>query len=175
MRHSKYNEERHRIIVSAVERGNYRSTAARMAGIDPSTLSNWLHEGLLDSENEVPYEESQYRRLFEEVDRKEAEYEARMLERVTTAADSGEPHTWQAAMTILERKHPDRFGRRQITTIEGGDKPIPIATAAILFDSNNRELANELLRTLSGRNAGRLGDAGSIEPSGPGLLQQPED
>jgi transposase-like protein len=129
----KYNEQRHAIIVEAVKNGNYRATAARLAGVTPQILYKWLELGEIASEDDLPYddlEHARYRKLFEDVAEAEAQFESSMVGRVRTAAD--EPKNWAAAMTLLERTRPERFGRRETTVIEGGETPIKSATIHIL-------------------------------------------
>jgi len=145
----KYNEVRHEIIVDAVEKGNYRATAARLAGIHPSQLYKWLEEGANASDAEIPYDEpaGRYRKLFEDVEEAEARFESKMVGKVTEAAD--DPKNWTAAMTILERTRPEKFGKRETTVIEGGDKPITHATIHILANPEAMEAANDLLKQLT--------------------------
>jgi transposase-like protein len=106
----KYNAVRHEIIVNAVEAGNYRATAARLADVHPSQLYKWLEEGAQASDAELPYDspEGRYRKLFEDVEGAEARFESKMVGKVTEAAD--DPKNWTAAMTILERTRPEKFG-----------------------------------------------------------------
>jgi transposase-like protein len=144
----KYNATRHKIIVAAVEKGNYRAVAARLAGVHPSNLYKWLEEGANDSDAEIPYKDSRYRKLYEDVEEAEARFESKMVEVVVDAAEDG-PKNWTAAMTMLERTRPERFGKRDTTVIEGGDRPITSATIHILASPEAQAQANELLKTLA--------------------------
>jgi hypothetical protein len=135
----KYNKKRHEVIVKALRAGNYRGVAAKLAGLAPSTLHGWLSDA-----NENP--DSLYWDLRCDVEQAEAEFEADMVEIVKDAALSGKPNTWQAAMTILERKDPSRWGRSDTLRVEGGDTPITVATLHLL---QNPEQMAALLGNLS--------------------------
>jgi hypothetical protein len=146
---SRYNKARHKIIVEAIKKGNYRNTAARLAGISTTALSNWLSWGETASENAVPYDDTQgrYRKLYEDVEEAEAIFEAKMVGRVVDAAD--DPKNWTAAMTILERTRPHKFGKRDTHVVEGGDKPIQTATLHIISTPEALEAANDMLKALT--------------------------
>jgi transposase len=149
---SALNEGRHEAIVKAVREGSYRAEAARLSGIAPNTLYKWLREGEEAEAAEVPYGDLRrgwYRALYEDVMTAEAEYEMEMRRKINAAAESEKPNTWQAAAWSLERKYPERYGRRDTTVIEGGDKPIKHATIHILANPEAQAAANELLKSLA--------------------------
>jgi hypothetical protein len=62
----------------------------------------------------------------QELDHAEAEFEAEMVADVVNEARTGRPGAWQAAMTILERQHPEEYGQRTNVVISG-DRPILFA------------------------------------------------
>ena len=88
-------------IVAAVRAGNYARVAAQCAGIGESTFYRWLEQG--EAEEEGPFRE-----FWEAIKAAEAEAEARAVEMVRKHMKD----SWQAAMTFLERRHPDRWKRR---------------------------------------------------------------
>lgn len=92
-RPSKLTDERVERILEAIRAGNYIETAARIAGIAPSTLHQWRHD---------------FPDFAEAVEKARAEAEGRNVAIVQRAAMS----TWQAAAWWLERSFPARFGRR---------------------------------------------------------------
>lgn len=123
--------EVHAIIVETVAKGNYKSTAAACAGIHGSTLHRWLELGQKDLEEEI---DSPYSRLCHGVYMASGKAEAEALGQIRQAAEGYEEERhessftdesgaaqksvttlkkeWQAAAWFLERKHPDRFGRK---------------------------------------------------------------
>lgn len=96
------NENVQKIIVNAIAGGNYNDTACKLAGIHPTTFYGWMRKA---DEGISPYAE-----LQEAVEKAEAYAEAERIKRIKVAADEG---NWQAAAWYLERKHNDRWGRRE--------------------------------------------------------------
>lgn len=86
----------------------------RLTGIERATLW-WEQKGRAG--------EPEYAEFVEELDRAEAEFEAEMVAVVVNEARAGRPGAWQAAMTILERQHPEEYGRRTNVVISG-ERPI---------------------------------------------------
>jgi transposase len=99
-------------IVRLIEAGSYAEPAARAAGISASTFYSWMERGELE-------DDGIFREFREAIKRAEAEAEVRAVNVVTGAM----PRSWQAAMTFLERKHPDRWGRR--SRAEPSERPAP--------------------------------------------------
>lgn len=124
-RRQTYNAKRHKLIVELVRKGSYRATAAKQVGMHPSTLSRWLIEGQDDPE-------SQYRALYEDIEQAEAEWENERLGQISDVASSGRPNSWQANAWLLERRMPDKYGRNDRVTVEGGERPIEVATHHLL-------------------------------------------
>jgi hypothetical protein len=114
-------------IVDAVLEGNYLETAAQVAGVGKSTLHRWLRRAdeaearALEHVTDEDLEEHGQAALYDVVDpadwpyldfrhalkSAEAYAESELLRRTARAARG-----WQASMTILERRHPSRWGRR---------------------------------------------------------------
>jgi len=102
----KLHEETHNAIVQAVRAGNYLETAASYAGISKDTLYTWLKKGRAATKGP-------YREFVEAVDQAIASSEVRDLTLIGKAAEE----QWQAAAWRLERRYPDRYGRR--TRVDG--------------------------------------------------------
>ena len=163
---SKYNEDRHQVIVQAVRNGNYRKTAAALAGIGYDTLKDWLNFA-----RNQPEQYPHYVKLLEDIELAEAEVESELVSVVRHHALSDHMGSWTAAMTFLERRHPDRFGKRDTTVLEGGKEPIKSLGATILVDESARGNARALLRAVAGAGAALpertgLGDEPAALPAG---------
>lgn len=141
------DEEMHQKMVDLARAGNYKATIARACGIHPDTLHGWLRQG-----REQPEEYPHYAALHEEIEEAEAEWEAQTVAQINTTAQSGAPNTWQAGMTMLERKFPDRWGRRDSHKIEA-DKPLVQIGAVVLVDADARRDTRSLLRRVTGSGA----------------------
>jgi transposase len=109
-RPTKLTPQVHERIVGLIEAGSYAEPAARAAGISASTFYSWMERGELE-------EDGIFREFREAIKRAEAVAEVSAVKVVTSAM----PRSWQAAMTFLERKHPDRWGRR--TRAEPSEQP----------------------------------------------------
>jgi len=97
-------------ISHAIAKGNYAQTACYLTGITPQTFINWSHQAQKDEQNGLTSEDSIYLRLFESVKKAEAIAEAKLVEVVRESAEV--KREWLPAMTFLERRHPDRWGRK---------------------------------------------------------------
>jgi hypothetical protein len=96
-------------LLEAVEAGNYIETAAELAGLSKVTVYSWLKRG---EAGETPYD-----LLANALKRASARAEAAEVTKVRTAGN--DPRFWAASMTYLERRHPERWARRQ----DGNDGP----------------------------------------------------
>jgi transposase-like protein len=135
-------------IVRAIRAGNYGEVAARAAGISRSTYYRWMERG---REGEAIYCD-----FADAVSGAEADAEVEAVARIRQAM----PDDWRACAHYLERRHPDRWRRRETRehTGEGGG-PIRI-TDLIMSDPERRKEFREILR--------RTNDLGADEPGGPG-------
>jgi len=135
-------------IVRLIAEGNYISTACQANGISSNTYDNWLNWG---EEGREPY-----LAFFIAIKRAEAEAEARRVARVEAAGIGGnlvrkktittkdgsviedeqfaQPQ-WLADMTHLERRHPDRWGRKDRTRVDINErKSITITHVEIVLN-----------------------------------------
>lgn len=112
-RPSKLTDEAQAAIVSAIERGHYHATAIGFAGIGQSTFTRWMDKG----QREEP-EFERYRAFRAAVLLADATAEDVHLTRINQASRAG---AWQASAWFLERKYPDRWGRKDKVQHEGAD------------------------------------------------------
>lgn len=90
-------------IVEGVLKGNYVATVCQSVGINRSTYYTWKKKGEQGLE---PYKE-----FYERVTEAEAQAEMDILNVIyTNAIDQG---NWVSSAWILERKYPNRFGKRE--------------------------------------------------------------
>ncbi len=105
-------------ILSALTAGNYAKIAAGYAGVGESTYYEWKERGEQDKAagRRTPFAE-----FAESVKKAENDAEVRAVSLIHQAM----PGDWQAAMTYLERKFPERWGRRARVEVTGaGGGPI---------------------------------------------------
>lgn len=91
-------------FIAAIADGNYRETACKIAGIAKQTFYNTLKRAEAGDEAAIAFVDA--------LEKAEARAEHEMVDCVRKAAKAG-PQFWAAGMTYLERKAPDRWGRRQ--------------------------------------------------------------
>lgn len=102
-RPTKLTPELQKEICATLLQGAYVETAAALHGVTKQTLYEWFKRG---NQGEAPYDA-----FIDAVKRVEAQSETIALNRINTAAE--DPKNWTAAAWRLERKHPDRWGRRE--------------------------------------------------------------
>jgi transposase len=110
----KFTSRRKSAILRKMREGHYAKTAAETSGITEQTLYNWLKRG----EDSERYPEHA---TFLEAYRKA---EATAEERAIKAIQDAFPTDWRAAMTYLERRHPDRWAKRQNVDVTSSGEPI---------------------------------------------------
>lgn len=126
-------------IVTAIQAGNYQDAAARHAGIHPATFYDWMARGEAG--------EAQYAEFHDAVKKAAADAEVHAVAVVRQAMND----SWQA-MTFLERRHPERWGRRQVLEHSGRGGG-PIEHTVDPGDPEVRELGHALLAKLAAAEA----------------------
>ncbi len=109
MAKTKLNPQTQDRIVQAIRSGNYANVAARYAGIDEKTYYNWLQRGEREGSGI-------YFQFLQSVKKAESDAEVQAVAEIRLAAREN----WQAGMTWLERRFPDRWGRRERVEHSGG-------------------------------------------------------
>jgi len=145
-RPSRLTPKLHRTIVGLIRNGNYEIAACRAVGVAGSTYGLWKKRGREDREKaqakgidvlEISDEEkSTYWNFLDDIQRALGEAEVKFQHIISEAALK----SWQAAAWMLERKYPDRWGRRDRMEHTGRDGgPIEVARAAVV-DMSDEEL-----------------------------------
>ena len=153
-RPSKLTSEVTKRLTEAIRAGNYYEAACGYAGIHYSTFRKWMQKG-------ETAKKGKYREFFEAITRAEYEAEVRMV----AQWQKHMPENWQAIATFLERRYPDRWGRRmdvrqdikqevqgQVTQRYEYD-----ITQRIVSDPEAVQLAEQLLRRAAHSDAGASG------------------
>lgn len=162
-RPTKINDETIEKITRAIKAGNYIETAAAYAGIVKSTLYDWLKRGEREQQRvaqtpraTVRKSEEAFVKFSNAVKEALAESEMRDVLVISKAAEEGQ---WQAAAWRLERKFPDRWGRRKLDIEHSGGLELKHDGVAqiehqLASDPESRELLKELFRR--GEGAGEI-------------------
>ena len=101
---TKFNPSVCQKIIEALEHGNYRKTAAALAGVPERTFYNWIEKGKKSKSQGV------YWQFWQSVKKAEEKATAWHLQQILQASRDG---TWQASAWYLERKKPAEWGRRE--------------------------------------------------------------
>jgi hypothetical protein len=144
-------------IIKLVEAGNYVEVAAAACGIGRRTYYDWMDRGrkALDKSGPISAIEQPYADLAERVEVATARAEIAAVDKVRKQSK-----LWQASMTYLERRFPDRWGRRQAIE-HSGPNGAPI-TARLIPADVMRALPRETLKAIAEGRA--IEDAGAAVP-----------
>lgn len=120
-RKTKLTKEVLTTVVDVLRGGATYEAAARAAGIHPDTLDEWRRRG--EGRDPRPAH-AVYVRFATEVHAAVAEAERRWVQRI----DAASALDWRAGAFLLERRHPDRYGKADRTKIEhSGSIAQPVA------------------------------------------------
>lgn len=134
-RPTKLTDELQEKIITAIRGGCYVETAVVYAGINKDTFYAWLRRGAAELErvnrnarNRVRIAEQPYIEFSDAVMQAQAETEMIDITRVGLAGRED----WRAAAWRLERKFPDRWGRRDALELTGKDRgPIELEVSSV--------------------------------------------
>ncbi len=159
-RPTKLTPEAHQTIVEAIQAGNYIETASAMAGIEKPTLYDWLKRGADERARvnksarlRILKDERIYVEFSYAVAAAMGQSEARSLARIAFAGqnhrvvkhrqavtkdgdvvdltDTWTEFDWRAEAWRMERRFPERWGRKEKHEISGPDGgPVEIKTIA---------------------------------------------
>ena len=133
------------LFLAAIADGNYRETAYKLAGIAKQTYYNTLKRAEAGEPSAIAFVDA--------LEKAEALAESEIVRNVRQASKL--PQFWAAGMTLLERKSPEKWGRRQdsndsprvvvqigvsagdVTVRLGESQPVITPTLESLNDSSN--------------------------------------
>lgn len=125
-------------FLGILQRGLPKCDACTAAGITDKTAENWMKRGERFAKKEdrgeaVPEAEAPFVRFFREAKKAAAMGKAELVDIIRTKAlDAKDPKAWCAAAWLLERMHPQQFGRKVLTVQASGPNggPIPVDAPA---------------------------------------------
>ncbi len=122
-------------LVKMIQAGNYAEVAARACGINTSTFYAWLSRG---GQGEEPFAN-----LAKAIEKATAEGELRDFTLIGKHAEK----QWQAAAWRLERKLPQRYGRKDSLEVTGDEaKPLSVVAARVDFGRLSEQERAEFMR-----------------------------
>ena len=127
------------LLVAYIVAGNYVETAAAAAGISKNTLYDWLKRGAADSSGI-------YKEFSDAINKAVATSEIAELEKL----ERHSRETWQAAAWRLERRFPDKWGRKEKIqadiTSQHTEREEVVFEQKLTADPEARELLRQLFR-----------------------------
>lgn len=137
------SKEKQDMVVDALRLGCYMKTAADYAGVEFTTVTRWIELGAKE-------DEGAYRKFYEATKKAIGDSQRNALDSIKRASDGVEVTKtktvtkqlkdgtkitektvekskliqWQAAAWILERRHPDDWGRRMRADLNADDEPM---------------------------------------------------
>lgn len=125
-RPSSFTPQKAAIIIDYVQRGAYTSVAARAAGVEPSTVINWLQKGraLYEEHGHLDVEELftvlprdlAYLVIFaSEMGKAESSSIAHASDSVVSAFEKD----WRAAAEFLKMRWPEKYSPKRIEVMSG--------------------------------------------------------
>ena len=141
-RPKKLTRESQQSMLSAIRNGAYIETATAHAGIERTTHYLWMRKGAYEARRRENAEKprklyADYLDYYDQVQKALADAELNDLAVITQSAIDG---TWQAAAWKLERRYPDKYGRRTHTTLAGDeDSPLVIDDARDTLEQRLRK------------------------------------
>jgi len=127
-------------ICEFIVKGNYISTACKTVGISESTYYGWLKRA---EEGDTGI----FVQFAKAAKQAEAQAEAELLAIVREAATTDK--NWLAAMTFLERRYPERWGRKDRHQVEMSEsRQITITHVEVVKDygSGKHEIEGEVIQ-----------------------------
>lgn len=116
---AKFNDEVRRKILLALRNHHFMTSAAALAGVNAKTVYGWLQRG---AKEDAAGMETEYTQFSQDVEFAIATSEGKALKTVTDSAQRGDTTD---AKWILERRHADRWAKKDKVEV-GGDPSQPI-------------------------------------------------
>jgi len=122
-------------LVPSIEAGNYIETVCQAHGISKNAYYMWLKKG------ESAKTKTIYRDFYDAVKNAEARAEARLIEEWREKLQES-PTNYK---DFLERRYPERWGKKETHVVEGGDQKKPIK---LQVEGNIDELLDQYERII---------------------------
>lgn len=135
------------VLLGAIERGLPLRDSALLAGISYDTLNRWRNSG--EAEDAAP----EFYNFCNALKRAQAVAVDTLVSQIQSAARKD----WKAAAWLLERRHPENWGRQQRLE-HTGPNGAPIATVALSPDEARQYLSEDALLGLLKETIGGAAD-----------------
>lgn len=147
MRPIKLNNEIQKQIIDLIRAGNYIETASSCVGVNKSTLYDWLKRGAREkqrTDGKSNKNEDVYVQFSNAVEKAIAEAEARDVLNIQKASQTD----WKASAWRLERKFPNKWGRKDHITADVTQENVERSETHITHQIDTDPETIELVRQL---------------------------
>jgi hypothetical protein len=118
MRKTKLTMQMVETAIELKKAGMYDKYIIAALGVNPSTFYRWMADG------ETARQGSAKRALCDGIKKAEGDFVLSLSERIWEA--SKKPQHWTAAAWLLERTHPDEYGKAERKTEDANDAPMQL-------------------------------------------------
>jgi len=139
----KLNDGMIQALSLAISRGNYLVTSCQLCNISENQVYLWLKQAQEDYTTGLTADDSLFIRLYESLKRAEAKAEDLLVQVVRDSATVKKE--WLPAITMLERRHPDRWGRRERHDINVETKTLNITRVEVVMPQGIEGLTKEIM------------------------------
>jgi transposase-like protein len=141
----KTDDPKVKLLIQALQGGNYVDVACQYAGLAPSTVYRWVERGRnerdrLEAGQPPTPSETPYVELCESVGRARAQA---VVANVTVIQQAARAGTWQAAAWWLERSMPNQYGRKVQAEVSGSVsvQDLELKMLELLGESDTEDMA----------------------------------
>jgi transposase-like protein len=141
----KIDDPKVKLLIQALQGGNYVDVACQYAGLAPSTVYRWVERGRnerdrLEAGQAPTPSETPYVELCESVERARAQA---VVANVTVIQQAARAGTWQAAAWWLERSMPNQYGRKVQAEVSGSVsvQDLELKMLELLGESDTEDMA----------------------------------
>lgn len=140
-RPTKLTDAMQKAILEGIRLGLTYERSAEFSGITGRTFYNWKARG-------EKAKSGRYFQFVHALKKAEIEGETECLRLIKAAAQ--EPRHWQASAWLLERRYPDRYGKRIRQDIYDARQPVIelVKNGTVTFEQAENEFGSELAREL---------------------------
>lgn len=140
----------HQTIVDMVSQGNFLNVAVRAAGISSDIFRGWMNKASIVNQERMNKQEvavaMPYILLMNDISAAVAQAEIDRVGIIDTASKNGH---WTGAAWWLERRFPDRWGKRQLVQHEGEIKHSHEVTQKIIADKTATAKAIDVFESVT--------------------------
>lgn len=112
-----WSDHKREAFLECLRLGMQRRAAALAVGFVPNSVTQWIQIGLGTHSERTDREDGRYTEFALDVEKAEARCVRTALKKIVQASE--DHNHWTAAAWLLERLHPETYGKKQTMKVEG--------------------------------------------------------